>query len=181
MNKKTIITILLALVAMTGLAQKHLPAFQYSKEPAVLCGQIIGNNQQITESVHVRYALKYTSGMGDALRQTSAAVDADGRFTLSLPTGTTVDCHVAVGECRFICYVVPGQTVTFTLDLNKLKTQGLANALMFGGQLADFNHDLVYATEQGIDPETIWQTNCPRRASRGTSIIWTLLTNVLMN
>ena len=49
-NKKTIITILLALVAMTGLAQKHLPAFQYSKEPAVLSGQIIGNNQQITES-----------------------------------------------------------------------------------------------------------------------------------
>ena len=76
MNKKTIITILLALVAMTGLAQKHLPAFQYSKEPAVLSGQIIGNNQQITESVHVRYVLKYTSGTGDALRQASAAVDA---------------------------------------------------------------------------------------------------------
>ena len=52
---------------------------------------------------------------------------------------------------------MPGQTVTFTLDLNKLKTQGLANALMFGGQLADFNHDLVYATEQGIDPETIYR------------------------
>ncbi|QFQ12280.1 hypothetical protein C7Y71_004205 [Pseudoprevotella muciniphila] len=49
MNKKTIITLLLALVAMTGLAQKHLPAFQYSKEPAVLSGQIIGNNQQITD------------------------------------------------------------------------------------------------------------------------------------
>ena len=45
-----IITILFALVAMTGLAQKHLPAFQYSKEPAVLSGQIIENNQQITES-----------------------------------------------------------------------------------------------------------------------------------
>ncbi len=65
---------MLALVAMTGLAQKHLPAFQYSKEPAVLSGQIIGNNQQITESVHVRYVLKYTSGTGDALRQASATV-----------------------------------------------------------------------------------------------------------
>ena len=157
MNKKAIITILFALAAMAGQGQKHLPAFQYSKEPAVLSGQIIGNNQQITESVYVRYVLKYTSGTGDALRQASAAVDADGRFSLNLPTGTTVDCHVAVGECRFICYVVPGQTVTFTLDLNKLKTQGLANALMFGGQLADFNHDLVYATEQGIDPETIYR------------------------
>ena len=136
MNKKTIITLLFVLVAVAGKAQKHLPAFQYSKEPAVLSGQIIGNNQQITESVHVRYVLKYTSGTGDALRQASAAVDADGRFSLNLPTGTTVDCHVAVGECRFICYVVPGQTVTFTLDLNKLKKQGLANALMFGGQLA---------------------------------------------
>ena len=147
----------LALVAVVGQAQKHLPAFQYSKEPAVLSGQIIGNNQQITESVHVRYFLKYTSGMGDALRQASATVDTDGRFSLSLPTGTTVDCQVKVGECRFICYVVPGQTVTFKLDLKKQETQGLDNALTFGGQLSDFNHDLVYATEQGINPWTIYR------------------------
>ena len=157
MNNKIIITILLALVAMAGQAQKHLPAFQYSKEPAVLSGQIIGNSQERSESVRVRYFLKYTSGMGDALRQTSADVDADGRFSLSLPTGTTVDCHVTVGKCSFTCYVVPGQTVTFKLNLKKQETQGLANALTFGGQLADFNHDLVYATEQGINPGTIYR------------------------
>ena len=167
MNKKTIITtfptfrrlpvtFLLALVAMIGHAQKHLPAFQYSKEPAVLSGMIIGDASQRPNSVGVRYLLKYTSGMGDALRRESATVDADGCFSLNLPTGTTVDCHVTVGECRFTCYVVPGQTVSFTLNLGKMK-KGLTEAVTFSGLLADFNHDLVYATEQGIDPETIYR------------------------
>ena len=156
MNKKTIITALLALVAMGGQAQKHLPAFQYSKKPAVLNGMIIGDASHRPNSVGVRYLLKYTSGMGDGLRQESTTVDADGNFSLNLPTGTTVDCHVTVGECRFTCYVVPGQTVSFTLNLGKMK-KGLAKALTFSGQLADFNHDLVYATEQGFDPETIYR------------------------
>ena len=167
MNKKSIITtfqtfrrlpvaFLLALVAMIGHAQKHLPAFQYSIEPAVLNGMIIGDASQRPNSVGVRYLLKYTSGMGDALRRESATVDSDGCFSLNLPTGTTVDCHVTVGECRFTCYVVPGQTVSFTLNLGKMK-KGLTEAVTFSGLLADFNHDLVYATEQGIDPETIYR------------------------
>ncbi|MBQ9362683.1 MAG: TlpA family protein disulfide reductase [Bacteroidaceae bacterium] len=156
MNKESIITALLAIVALAGQAQKHLPAFQYSNEPAVLKGSIIGNVSQKPDSLRVRYLLKYSSGMGDALRQESAAVDADGHFSLNLPTGTTVDCHVTVGNCRFTCYVVPGQTVSFTLNLGKLKTKGLVKSLTFSGQLADFNHDLVYATEQGFDPETIY-------------------------
>jgi len=154
--KQSIITALFAFVAMTGWAQKHLPAFQYSKEPAVLNGIIIGDASQRPNSVGVRYLLKYTSGMGDALRRESATVDADGHFSLNLPTGTTVDCYVTVGNCRFTCYIVPGQTVSFTLNLEKLESQGLAKALTFSGQLADFNHDLVYATEQGFDPETIY-------------------------
>lgn len=154
--KKTIIAALLTLVAMAGQAQKHLPAFQYSKEPAVLSGSVIGDFSQKPDSVRVRYALKYSSGMGDAIRRASAAIDADGHFSLSLPTGTTLDCHVMLGECRFTCYVVPGQTVSFTFNLGKLKTRGLAKSMTFSGQLADFNHDLVYATEQGIDPATIY-------------------------
>ncbi len=182
MNKQPIITLLLAFVAVVGQAQlmeqreqsevnsnyaesrqkkkeskKHLPTFLYSKEPAVLNGIIIGDSSQRPNSVRVRYLLKYTSGMGDGLRQASADVDTDGRFSLSLPTGTTLDCHVAVGEFRFTCYVVPGQTVSFKLNLKKQKTQGLAKALTFGGLLADFNHDLVYATERGINPETIYR------------------------
>ncbi|MBQ9285847.1 MAG: hypothetical protein IJ209_06175 [Bacteroidaceae bacterium] len=76
--KKAIIATLLALVAMAGQAQKHLPAFQYSGEPAVLSGTIIGEAPQKPDSVRVRYALKYSSGMGDAIRRASAAVDADG-------------------------------------------------------------------------------------------------------
>ena len=154
--KKTIITALLALFTITGQAQKLLPAFQYSKEPAVLDGIIIGDALQKPDSVRVRYLLKYNSGMGDALRRGSTAVDADGHFCLNLPTGTTVDCYVTVGNCRFTCYVVPGQTVSFTLNLEKQKTQGLSKALTFSGQLADFNHDLVYATESGFDPETVY-------------------------
>ena len=154
--KKTIITALLALFTITGQAQKLLPAFQYSKEPAVLDGMIIGDASQKPDSVRVRYLLKYNSGMGDALRRGSTAVDADGHFCLNLPTGTTVDCYVTVGNCRFTCYVVPGQTVSFTLNLEKQKTQGLSKALTFSGQLADFNHDLVYATESGFDPETVY-------------------------
>ena len=155
MNKKLIITAMLTLVTLAGQAQKHLPAFQYSKEPAVLDGMIIGDASQRPNSVGIRYLLSYTSGMGDALRQESTVVDADGHFCLNLPTGTTVSCHVTVGNCRFTCYVVPGQTVSFTLNLEKQKTQGLSKALTFSGQLADFNHDLVYATEQGFDPETV--------------------------
>jgi len=142
---------------MAGQAQKHLPELKYSKEPAVLNGIIIGDASQRPNSVGVRYLLKYTSGMGDALRQESTVVDSDGHFSLSLPTGTTVDCHVTVGNCRFTCYVVPGQTVSFTLNLEKLESQGLTKAMTFSGQLADFNHDLVYATEHGIDPETIYR------------------------
>ena len=158
MNKKTIITALLALVAMAGQAQRHLPAFQYSKEPAVLNGIIIGDAAtKRPDSVRVRYALKYSSGMGDAVRRSSSGVDANGHFSLSLPTGTTIDCHVTVGECRFTCYVVPGQTVSFKLNLKKQNTQGLTKALTFGGHLADFNQDLVYATERGFDPETIYR------------------------
>ena len=156
MNKKTIIVILLVLVAIAGQAQKHLPELKYSKEPAVLNGIILGDASQRPNNVGAHYLLKYNSGMGDALRQESATVDANGSFSMSLPTGTTVKCHVTVGECRFTCYVVPGQTVSFTLNLEKLK-MGLAKALTFSGQLADFNHDLVYATEQGIDPETIYR------------------------
>ena len=130
MNKKTIITALLALVAMGGHAQRHLPAFQYSKEPAVLNGIIIGDAATMRpDSVRVRYALKYCSGMGDSVRRSSSGVDANGHFSLSLPTGTTIDCHVTVGECRFICYVVPGQTVTFTFDLNKLQTRDIPCSL----------------------------------------------------
>ena len=156
MNKKLIITTLLILATLAGWAQKHLPAFQYSKEPAVLNGRIIGDASQRPNSVGVYYLLKFTSGMGDALRQESAGVDANGQFSLSLSTGTTVECHVSVGKCQFTCYVMPGQTVSFTLNLEKLKSQGLAKALTFSGQLADFNHDLVYATELGFNPETVY-------------------------
>ena len=156
MSKKIIITTLLALIVMAGQAQKHLPALQYSKEPAVLSGRIIKDSTQKIDDIHARYVMKYGSGMGDGVRFKSAALDADGRFSLSLHTGTTVDCRVFIGEYEFTCYVVPGQTVSFTLNLKKLKTQGLAKALTFSGQLADFNHDLTYAREQGFDPNLIY-------------------------
>ena len=155
--KQTIIITLLAVFAMAGQAQKHLPGIQYSKESAVLNGRIIDDGTRKTDSVRVRYVLKYSSGMGDGIRRKSTALDANGCFSLSLPTGTTLDCLVMVGHCHFTCYVVPGQTVSFTLNLGKLKKQGLAKSLTFSGQLADFNRDLVYATEQGIDPETIYR------------------------
>lgn len=122
MNKKIIITALLALIVMAGQAQKHLPELQYSKEPAVLSGRIIKDSTQKIDGVRARYAMKYSSGMGDAMRFRSAALDANGRFSLSLHTGTTVDCLVLIGEYEFTCYVVPGQTVSFTLNLKKLKT-----------------------------------------------------------
>ena len=156
MNKKLIIATLLIIGTLAGWAQKHLPALQYSQEPAVLNGIIIGDASQKPNSVGVHYLLRFTSGMGDAFRQQSAVIGADGHFSLSLPTFTTVCCHVSVGSCSFTCYVVPGQTVSFTLNLDKLESQGLSRALTFSGQLADFNHDLVYATEQGFNPETVY-------------------------
>ena len=156
MNKKLIITTFLIIFTLTGWAQKHLPAFQYSKEPAILNGTVIGKTSQKPNSVGIHYLLKFTSGMGDAFRQKSVAIDANGHFNLSLPIFTPTDCHVTLGSCSFTCYVVPGQTVSFTLNLDKLESQGLSRALTFSGQLADFNHDLVYATEQGFNPETIY-------------------------
>lgn len=146
MNKKTIITALLAFVAIVGQAQKSLPAFQYSKEPAVLNEIIVGDASQRPDRVGVHNLLKYTLGMVDALRRESAAMDADGHFCKNLPTGTTMECHVKVGECRFTYYVVPGQTVSFTFNLGETK-KGLAKALTFSGQLPNFNHNFVYAIE----------------------------------
>lgn len=155
--KTVLTTALLFLFTLAARAQMELPAMRYSKEPAVLNGCIIGNSTERTDSVRVRYLLKYNSGLGDCIRRKSAVIDADGNFSLSLPTGTTVDCRVMIGKYSFTCYVVPGQTVSFTLNLEKLKTQGLSKALTFSDQLADFNHDLIYAIEQGIDPWTIYR------------------------
>lgn len=156
MSKKTILIALFAFISVTGLAQKHLPGFQYSREPALLSGCVINAGTQKADDVTVSYTLKYSSAMGDALRRHVEALDDSGCFSMNLPTGTTVKCRVFIGDGSFTCYVVPGDTVSFTLDLQKLKTQGMAEALTFNGQLADFNHDLVYATEQGFDPQTIY-------------------------
>ncbi|MDE6269820.1 MAG: hypothetical protein K2M12_03065, partial [Muribaculaceae bacterium] len=100
--------------------------------------------------------MKYSSGTGDALRRAVAELDDNGCFSLSLHTGTTVKCRCYIGDTEVFFYVVPGDTVSVTLDCEILDKHSLADAITFDGQLADFNHDLVYAREQGFDPESIY-------------------------
>lgn len=156
MIKHLAVTTLFLLIALTGLAQHHLPRFKYSKAPAVLNARIVGDFTQVPEDVKVIYTLKYSDGMGNARKGKKAQLDENGCCSLSLPTGTTVSCNVIVGEHDFNCYVVPGDTVSFTLDLCKLGNSGKTEAISFQGALADFNHDLVYAQEQGFDPYAIY-------------------------
>lgn len=157
MNHKAIFTSLLAsLICAACMAQDHLPAFTYSRKPAVLNARIVGDNAQNTKDISVSYTMKYSAGMGDARRGKDATPDADGLCSFSLRTGTTVKCTVSVGDIRFNCYVIPGDTVSFALDTGKALADGLADAITFSGPLARFNHDLVYASQQGFDPNAVY-------------------------
>lgn len=156
MKNKFLLSVLFGFIAFTGQSQKHLPSFKYSKEPAVLIGYLASENMQQDKDVSVSYTMKYNAGMGDARRSGKAVTDKDGCCRFGLHTGTTVECLVKIGDCTFPCYIVPGDTITFTLDMDRVKTDGLAQSLSFSGILADFNHDLVYAIEQGFDPNTIY-------------------------
>ena len=157
MRIRILITVLLGILAMTGQAQKHLPRFKYSKEPAVLSGGVVGDSTLRPKDAKVIHWMKYNAGMGDARKDTKEVFDKNGCCSFSLHTGTTANCLVRIGDYEFTCYVVPGDTVSFTLDLDGVKTQGLSQSLSFTGTLSDFNKDLVYAMEKGIDPETLYQ------------------------
>lgn len=154
--KQTILTTLLALVALMGQAQKHLPEIQYSLKPAVLKGRVVKASAEESDTVRVYYLLRYTTGMGDARRWQGTRLDGDGCFTMELPIGMTHQCEVMVGQSSFTCYIVPGETVSFTLDEPKMQTHGLRKALKFGGALPDFNLDVAYAISKGIDPCDIY-------------------------
>ncbi len=160
MKKKLIVTAILAAAITASWAQEHLPSLKYSKEPAVLQGCIINDisdGSQKAEYFKVVYSKKYHSGMGDARIVEKAVLDDNGCCSLSLPTGTSVNCKVMVSKDHdFSCYIVPGDATSFTLDFGKLRTKGMAEALTFNGPLADFNHDLVYASEKGFDPQDIY-------------------------
>lgn len=155
MNKQTIMTIFLAVVAMTVQAQKQLPEICYDSSPAVLSGHMIG--PEIPDILHLRSMKRYCSGMPfDGLWTEDVTLDSKGCFEISIPVNMTNQCTVRFGEQQFQLFVVPGKKVSFTLNLQKLKTKGWAEALTFGGELARFNHDFVYATEKGIDPMGIY-------------------------
>lgn len=153
--KQTIIFLLLAVVTMTVQAQKHLPEIRYDSKPAVLSGHIIGAEKPST--LHLRSMKRYCSGMPlDGLWREEVTLDSNGQFQTSIPVNMTNSCTVRFGGQQFSLFVVPGKKVSFTLNLQQLQLEGLAEALTFGGELARFNHDLVYATEKGIDPISIY-------------------------
>lgn len=153
---KIFITILLVLAnALSISAQKHLPEIRYDCAPAVLSGHIVGVDRP--DSLHLQSLRRYCSGLPfDALWRTSVALDENGKFEVSIPVGLTSQCTLSFGNHRFSCFVVPGKTVSFILNLRKLEKRGLAAALRFEGELARFNRDNVYAKEKGIDPESIY-------------------------
>lgn len=156
-NKRFFLISVLAIIAVLSQAQEHLPRFKYSLQPAVIKGRVISNSIQDVDDVRVRCTMKYHSGTGDALRGKKASLDENGCFSLDLPTRTPVYCMVFSDDFEFSCIVIPGDTVSFTLDLDKLKSKGLTKSLVFDGQLTDFNHDFVYAQENNFDPKTLYQ------------------------
>ena len=123
----------------------------------MLRGCLVGDSTPRPEDARVIHWMKYNAGMGDARKDKKEVFDKNGCCSFSLHTGTTAKCLVMIGDYEFTCYVVPGDTVSFTLDLDKIKTQGLPQSLSFSGTLSDFNHDLVYAMEKGFDPEAMYQ------------------------
>ena len=157
MKIRILIPALLGILTLTGQTQKHLPRFKYSKEPAVLTGRVVGDSTQKPEDIKVLHWMKYNAGIGDAIKGTKAELDENGCCSFNLHTGTTAKCLVMIGDYEFTCYVVPGDTVSFTFNLDKIKTQGLPQSLSFSGTLSDFNHDLIYAMEKGFDPEALYQ------------------------
>lgn len=156
MMSRTFIVALIGLIAMACQAQEYLPGLKYSREPAVLQGCVINDINHKAEGVKVVYLMKYHSGTGDARKVINATLDDNGCCSISLHTGTTVECQVMVGGYEFKCYVVPGDVTSFTFDLAKLEIGKMAEAVVFDGPLADFNRDLVYAREQGFDPSAIY-------------------------
>ena len=154
--KKTLIIALLALIAVAGQAQNHLPEISYSKKPAVLSGRIIKDGAEAPDTIYLRCLQPYTSGMGDALWRTAVPLDSEGKFKADIPMHITTACTVWIGDLHFDCYVVPGKEVSFILNLRKQKRKGLSAALTFDGELPQFNHDFVYAQEHGIDPKGIY-------------------------
>lgn len=158
MKNRILIIAALGVISLTGQAQKSLPRFKYSKEPAVLTCCLVGDSTQRPEDVKVIHWMKYNPGLpGEAIKGKKAALDENGCCSFSLHTGTTAKCLVMIGDDKFTCYAVPGDTVSFTFDLDKIKTQGLSQSLSFSGTLSDFNHDFVYAMEKGFDPEALYQ------------------------
>ncbi|MDE5794649.1 MAG: thioredoxin family protein [Muribaculaceae bacterium] len=158
MNNKILIIAILGLITLTGQAQNHLPRFKYSKEPAVLSGSLVGDSTQRPEDIEVIHWMKYNPGLpGEAIKGNTASLDENGYFSFKLHTGTTAKCLVTIGNYKFTCYIVPGDTVSFVLDLDKIKTQGLSQSLSFSGTLSELNHDIVYAMEKGFDPEALYQ------------------------
>ncbi|MDE5871803.1 MAG: hypothetical protein K2H22_07670, partial [Muribaculaceae bacterium] len=155
---RILITVLLGILTLTGQAQNHLPRLKYSKEPAVLRGCLVGDSTQRPEDIKVIHWMKYNPGLpGEALRDKTSSLDEDGCFSLSLHTGAAAKCLVMTEDHKFTCYVLPGDTVSFTLDLDRIKTHGLSQSLSFSGILSDFNQDIVYALEKGFDPEKRYQ------------------------
>lgn len=154
--KKAILCVVLAWGSMTGWAQKHLPDISYSQKPAILKGRVLKAKADEPDMVRVKYLLSYTSGTGDGVQFQESQLDADGCFVVELPVGMTLSCQVRVGESDFTCFVVPGETVSFTLDEQKAKTKGLRKGLKFGGTLPDFNLDVAYAKSEGFDPDVVY-------------------------
>ncbi len=156
-NKTFFLISVLAILFLTCHAAETLPKFKYSRQPAVLTGCIIPDSTQKIVDIDVQYTMKYSSLTGDALRLFSEDLNSDGCFSMSLPTMTTMYCRVMIGDYKFPCYVIPGDTVSFTFDPAKAKSEGLAEAFTFGGVLSGFNHDMIYAYEHGFDPQVAYQ------------------------
>lgn len=131
--KKLITTIVTLMVGVAMYAQNQLlPNLVYSKEPAVVKGEIIGIPASM-ESVNIVMTPSWTT---DEIVQT-VALDKNGKFETKFDACVTSMVSIRLGarnEKRF--YVTPGQEVRVTVDMSN-------DMVTCEGPLAALNNSLA--------------------------------------
>ena len=109
MNKKTIITILLAIVAMAGQAQEIF----FRTDSASIIGKIAGLE---TEVMPKQIIVAWNNAMTNNMRDKTVDVSADGDFTCRMQLHHPVLSNLVISENNMVpFYLMPGETLHMEL------------------------------------------------------------------
>ena len=131
--KRILLSITTMLLTLVAFAQNQLlPNLVYSKEPAVVKGQIIGIPASM-ESISIVMSPSWTT---DQIAQT-VALDSNGKFETKFDACVTSMAFIRLGarnEKRF--YITPGQEVRVTVDMSN-------DMVTCEGPLAELNNSMA--------------------------------------